>query len=65
MIYDNVGHLLETFGPLAYSQQNELNRTHIEKDIQVILEQHKLYKVVVTCESIGVNVSTNSTIISW
>ena len=65
MIYASIGHLLETFGPVAYSQQNELNRTHIERDIQVILREHELYEVVVTCESIGVTVSNNTTVISW
>lgn len=63
-VYDSADHLLNFFGPEVYTQENEENKTLVEKDLQVFLTQGQLYKVTVTSESIGTSISNTTTFIS-
>ena len=60
-IYDNADHLLKHLGPEVYTQENQENKTLIEKDLQVVLTQGEVYKVLVTSESIGASISNTTT----
>lgn len=62
-VYNSEDHLLGNFGLKVYIQDHEENKTLIEIEIPVVLNQGGLYQVVVTFESIGVHVSNNFTFI--
>ena len=46
-----------------YIQDHEENKTLIEMEIPVVINQGELYQVVVTSESIGVSISNNITLL--
>ena len=64
-VYDSADHLLKSFGPEVYIQENEETKTLTVNNLRIFLTQGQLYyEIIVTTESIGASISNTTSFIS-